>query len=361
MAQVVENRGGVPSFEEGLDANKPAASSVLAGSRYWATDTNRMYRSTSSVWVALHATHNDLTGLTTGDPHTQYHNDARGDVRYYTKALSDGRYVRTVNGSGPDASGNVSVTSGGGASDPGYSRGASYKWNSTTSYSVLPGAAMVNGMLLSWSADIVRTPTLTANTLVYIYLYDNAGTPAALESTTAPVWDPALGYFKLGGGTPDATRRCLGFYQVNSAPAIRRFSVKANGRSREWIQQYGNVEGFASYAVVSGGSSAVANPSASLNLALFVPAHATHFLARVKMVFPAAGDEIIVGISPYSGISAANIYGAVRDAGPVAGARVFLPPAWVPLEETQTAYYVIQRITGLPTTDIECQGAMFSV
>jgi hypothetical protein len=29
--------------------------------------------------------HNSLANLTTGDPHTQYHNDARGDVRYYTK------------------------------------------------------------------------------------------------------------------------------------------------------------------------------------------------------------------------------------------------------------------------------------
>lgn len=32
--------------------------------------------------------HGDLTGLT-GDDHLQYHNDARGDIRYYTKALLD--------------------------------------------------------------------------------------------------------------------------------------------------------------------------------------------------------------------------------------------------------------------------------
>jgi hypothetical protein len=32
--------------------------------------------------------HSGLTGLS-GDDHTQYHNDTRGDVRYYTKAQVD--------------------------------------------------------------------------------------------------------------------------------------------------------------------------------------------------------------------------------------------------------------------------------
>jgi len=33
--------------------------------------------------------HGDLTGLTGGDDHTQYHNDARGDARYYTQTQAD--------------------------------------------------------------------------------------------------------------------------------------------------------------------------------------------------------------------------------------------------------------------------------
>lgn len=36
--------------------------------------------------------HGDLSGLG-DDDHTQYHNDTRGDVRYYTKELSDNRYA----------------------------------------------------------------------------------------------------------------------------------------------------------------------------------------------------------------------------------------------------------------------------
>lgn len=33
--------------------------------------------------------HNDLSGLTVGDPHTQYLNTARGDARYYTQGAVD--------------------------------------------------------------------------------------------------------------------------------------------------------------------------------------------------------------------------------------------------------------------------------
>ena len=35
--------------------------------------------------------HNNLNDLTVGDPHTQYHNDTRGDARYYTQAQVDTR------------------------------------------------------------------------------------------------------------------------------------------------------------------------------------------------------------------------------------------------------------------------------
>lgn len=54
---------------------------------------------TSAAAIAAH--------LAAADPHTQYHNNTRGDARY----------VRTVNGTGPDGAGNVAVAGGAGAGD----------------------------------------------------------------------------------------------------------------------------------------------------------------------------------------------------------------------------------------------------
>src|SRR5690606_8097147 len=48
------------------------------------------------------------------------------DDRYYTEAEADGRFVRTVNNTGPDANGNVTVAAGGGgATDHGALTGLS--------------------------------------------------------------------------------------------------------------------------------------------------------------------------------------------------------------------------------------------
>jgi hypothetical protein len=46
--------------------------------------------------------HNNLTGLTTGDPHTQYHNDVRGDARYAQLAANNlFSNTQTLRGAGP--------------------------------------------------------------------------------------------------------------------------------------------------------------------------------------------------------------------------------------------------------------------
>ena len=57
--------------------------------------------------------HNALANLTVGDAHTQYHNDARGDVRYYTQALLDaGNLMATTGQINPSGLINIAATIG---------------------------------------------------------------------------------------------------------------------------------------------------------------------------------------------------------------------------------------------------------
>ncbi len=50
-ANVVADKGGVPSIQAGLDADKPAAGT--AGRLYVATDTQIIYRDTGTTWAKV--------------------------------------------------------------------------------------------------------------------------------------------------------------------------------------------------------------------------------------------------------------------------------------------------------------------
>lgn len=250
----------------------------------------------------------------------------------------------------------------GGASGPpkGHLIGAAQRWDSGTAYSVEPGEALVNGTLLSWGAAISRTAlALAASSIFYVYLFDNAGTPALLESTTAPVWDPALGYFKLGGATPDASRRCLGFVRTDANGALYRFHVAALGRVREWYLVFPNATGIEPTSVIAGGTSTTA--WASLSLAAFVPAHATHFFAAAKLSFAAAGDDAIIGVSPVDLGTSAGFAGpyTVRDSAPKATTKTFFGRSWLPIGANVSVFYRLQIIAGSPAAEVESHGAKF--
>jgi hypothetical protein len=60
------------------------------GMAAWVEDVNALYTYNGSAWVQFGSTvdHGALSGLG-DDDHTQYHNDTRGDVRYYTKTQTD--------------------------------------------------------------------------------------------------------------------------------------------------------------------------------------------------------------------------------------------------------------------------------
>ena len=109
----VDHRGR-QLLQSGLDAAKPAAGS--AGRIYWATDTGIYYRDNGTAWVEVlrgetftrlaslsEKAHSSLTGLTTGDDHTQYQKESeKGAASGYASLGADSKV--------PDAESQVSST-----------------------------------------------------------------------------------------------------------------------------------------------------------------------------------------------------------------------------------------------------------
>lgn len=91
---------------------------LLEGAQYWNSTSKKKFIWDGSIWVDLTVNptdHGSLTGLA-DDDHTQYHNDTRGDARYYTKAQSQeklvsGTNIKSINGTTILGSGDLSITS----------------------------------------------------------------------------------------------------------------------------------------------------------------------------------------------------------------------------------------------------------
>jgi hypothetical protein len=235
--------------------------------------------------------------------------------------------------------------------------GAQLTYGTGTFYKVEAGAAEVNGTMLTWSSPINRSGlTLASGTIYYSYLYSSAGFPAVEESTTVPVWDSALNYYKKTG---DNTRRCIGFVQASNANTIRKFSNIVIGRMSE-IYFTDGVDATAGKRIVSGGTAS--GTWASFSLASFVPNNATHAWVIGKVAYTASGDDGILGISPID-LGTANAAQqapyAVRDRGTANGTSTFFGHGFLPLVEVQIMYYRVQTVAGSPTANIEVQGARF--
>lgn len=247
----------------------------------------------------------------------------------------------------------------GGASQPkGHIVDANCVWNTSTSYHVEPGEALVNGALLSWSANIARTGlALVANSAYYVYLFSSAGAAAVEESTVAPVYDISLGYYKKGGTTPDSTRRCIGYFPTGASGAIRRFFCVAIGKTRD-MHHILESDDVAPLLLLSGGASTGAWTQVSAGSLL--PAHASHGYYAVKINFTGTNEDAVVGISP-ADLGALVAFVAnytVRDKSTTS--KTFFGRAWLPLMGG-SIYYRLLRVLGTPTAEIECHGARFGV
>lgn len=130
----------------------------------------------------------------------------------------------------------------------GYIEGLQMSWGSATGYTVSTGAAYVESLdrIYEVGSAITRSSlSLSANTWYHVYLYDNSGTPAIEESTTAPTLYSGTARSKTG----DSSRRYVGslltdgsgnLYKFRHDPAtghvrhltnINTFQVLSNGTS----------------------------------------------------------------------------------------------------------------------------------
>ena len=224
--------------------------------------------------------------------------------------------------------------------EPGYlsEKGALPAYVGAAAYNIGAGAAVVNGQLLVWASAISRSGlSLTANTLYYIYLYNNAGTPAIEESTTVPVWDSALDCWKKTG---DGTRRCVGWITTNGSAAIRQFVATLFGRKLQVFYADGNNANRVVFSATTDSS------WVSVSLAPLVPVNAYEWFCSSKIDYPAAGDAVFA-ISPID-LGASNASEGVfsiRLAMTGAG-RQFTGRQWLPITVSQINYFRMLHLGG---------------
>lgn len=223
-----------------------------------------------------------------------------------------------------------------------------------TSYRVEAGAADVNGTMLAWSSPITRSSlTFTSGTMNYVYLYSNAGTPAVEESTTAPVWDGDLNYYKKTG---DNTRRCIGFLQAYAVNTVRPFSNHVRGRVSEFYYIDGSSD--------NAGRTPVSNQASTsawtaVVMTTLIPAHTKDVLLIAKLNLATAGDDGTIGLSPSDLGAASAAFGVYQARGRAGanGANIFFGNGWMPVKETQTIYYRTLSNSGSPTAILTVTGA----
>lgn len=228
-------------------------------------------------------------------------------------------------------------------------------YESATSYSVMPGAIEIEGVLLEWTSSIERTGlSTTANTLYYVYLYNNVGEAAAEESTTVPIWDETRNCFIKTG---DGTRRCIGFIEASATNTIRNFLNTVYGKVSEIIYIDGNLTGRKPV-----NNNATSANWAGFSLAPLVPVHATHALFSVQVNCDTAGDSGLVGVSP---IDLGNAVEADKSPNYVSGNSPDEPAifsfgtSWNAIAEPQ--YYYVRNLmySGTTAAIVEIHGARF--
>ena len=82
----------LPREPQGIWLSGAGAPTPIIGNEkdyYHDTDTDNFYKKLSGNWILFGVVNHSNLGELTEDNHTQYHTDARGDIRYYTKTQLD--------------------------------------------------------------------------------------------------------------------------------------------------------------------------------------------------------------------------------------------------------------------------------
>jgi hypothetical protein len=238
-------------------------------------------------------------------------------------------------------------------------------WDSATQIRLKgPGRAMVNGKLLEWSSDIVRSFTPSSAGQKNVYLYDSGGGTAALEindTNIAPVRDVDLDCWKKTG---DASRRNVGSIWVydGAAPKIMEFISLFSSRILQ-IYYLPPASPWGFIRPVSSGESKTAWASIALS-GFGVPAEATHWYVAPKINFSATSNDAILGLAPKNyGTKPASegLYTAASGAVN-SNSNVFFGRTLFPLAETQTAYYrLLDTVGSSSKTNLETWGYQASL
>ena len=228
-------------------------------------------------------------------------------------------------------------------------------YNTTTSVSLNPVSAEVNGTLLTWASPVVKSglTRLVADSVYYAYLYNSSGNANFDVSTTVPVWDSALEYWKKTG---DNGRRCVGYRSVNSSQQIRKFLNTVMGRVSEFLI----LDGLDSTLKRVVNLGAVSTYWETFSLAPFAPVHASHALLLPKLVGTLANDDAALGLSPIDlGPAAGNEAShQVRARAIAAGTGTSFGSTWLPISSQQAYFYRLFHIAGSGSTaNIEVHGA----
>jgi hypothetical protein len=155
----------------------------------------------------------------------------------------------------------------------GFIEGLQMVWLSLTSIQILPGSCFMPNLSRVYKvpSTLTVTPPAGLTGFGHIYVYDNAGTPAAEMVATAPLvyWNTA--YQKAG----DATRRYVGSVLLSSGAAFNFFHYPLQNKI---AYSYGT-PALAPFAVLSGGTATTATV---VTTASICPVTATHLEALLS-------------------------------------------------------------------------------
>lgn len=217
-------------------------------------------------------------------------------------------------------------------SDPihaGFRDGCVSHWQSATDIRVRPGALWIPSLrrIVDVPTELSIVPTLAANTLGYLYVYDNAGTPAVELSTTAAVNATTTGFANPSGhplrgacrvkgpaDTPDFSRRYVGAVLATAtANQIHGFRYEGN------LMLYRADPNLAPFLVLAGGGAAT---NFAISFAAIVPptsrtaladAYAATGFFYLQTSEDAFGDSTVIGSTLVQGTTAALHYVALND------------------------------------------------
>lgn len=217
-------------------------------------------------------------------------------------------------------------------------------WVSATAINVTAGSAYINslGRVYESTATISLTGIVTAaSTMYYLYLYDNAGTPAIEIVTAVPVIYSVTAAHKTG----DTSRRYIGSILSGAANTIFQFRAYAPSGNK-LVNEYTEQNNAAPFRVLSGGT---ATTPTAVSITGIVPEVVyAGFIFGAVMQFPTAGGDAAFGVGHdfKSGAVSPELsmswYGRAFSA--TAGKVFYFPPAEIPIF-SRSVYYVTSQAT----------------